>query len=120
MKYDSINIKTPTHVILLKATFYYNGTCIYSKKAQRNTHGKKAGRVGIGLWRWFFGLVGHLEALPVDNGGASLIVLLFANPHLLEGGQRSQDGATDPDGVFPLRGSDNLGRKRFVRQYCTK
>ena len=57
-----------------------------------------------------------LEALPVDDGGASLIVLLLADPHLLESGQGGQDGAADPDGVFSLRGSDDLqggeGRKR--------
>merc|ERR1712061_507751 len=50
----------------------------------------------------------HLEALPVDNGWAALVVLLLGDPHLLEGGQRSQDGATDPDGVFPLRRSNDL------------
>merc|ERR1712201_33787 len=49
-----------------------------------------------------------LEALPVDNGGSTLVVLLLGDPHLLEGGERSEDGATDPDGVLPLRGSDNL------------
>ena len=49
-----------------------------------------------------------LEALPVDDGGTGLIVLLFGNPHLLEGGQGGQDGATDPDGVFTLRGRNYL------------
>merc|ERR1740131_199515 len=49
-----------------------------------------------------------LEALAVDNGGAALVVLLLGDPHLLEGGQRGQDGASDPDGVLPLRGSDDL------------
>ncbi len=49
-----------------------------------------------------------LEALAVDDGGAGLVVLLLADPHLLEGGEGSQDGATDPDGVFPLWGSDDL------------
>ncbi len=49
-----------------------------------------------------------LEALPVHDGGARLVVLLLGDPHLLEGGQRGQDGATDPHGVFPLRGSDDL------------
>ena len=49
-----------------------------------------------------------LEALPVDDGGAALVVLLLGDPHLLEGGQGSQDGASDPDGVLPLRGSDDL------------
>merc|ERR1712179_313865 len=49
-----------------------------------------------------------LEALPVDDGWAALVVLLLGDPHLLEGGERSQDGASDPDRVLPLRGSDNL------------
>merc|ERR1712155_230115 len=49
-----------------------------------------------------------LEALPVDNGWAALVVLLLGDPHLLEGGEGSQDGASDPDGVLPLRGSDDL------------
>ena len=50
----------------------------------------------------------HLEALPVDNGRSCLIILLLADPHLLEGGQGGQDGASDPDRVFSLRGSDDL------------
>merc|ERR1719213_1229087 len=50
----------------------------------------------------------RLEALPVDNGWAALIVFLLSDPHLLEGGEGSQDGASDPDGVLPLRGSDDL------------
>merc|ERR1712168_321441 len=49
-----------------------------------------------------------LEALPVDNGWAALIVFLLGDPHLLEGGQGRQDGSSDPDGVFPLRGSNDL------------
>merc|ERR1719385_114285 len=49
-----------------------------------------------------------LEALAVDNGGAALVVLLLGDPHLLEGGEGGQDGATDPDGVLPLGGSDDL------------
>merc|ERR1712026_187012 len=49
-----------------------------------------------------------LEALPVDNGWAALVVLLLGDPHLLEGGQGRQDGSSDPDRVFPLRGSNNL------------
>merc|ERR1712178_74095 len=50
----------------------------------------------------------NLEALPVDDGGAALIVLLLGDPHLLEGGEGSQDGSSDPDGVLPLGGSDDL------------
>merc|ERR1719422_513212 len=49
-----------------------------------------------------------LEALAVDDGGAALVVLLLGDPHLLEGGEGSQDGASDPDGVLPLVGSDDL------------
>merc|ERR1711988_1606885 len=50
----------------------------------------------------------HLEALPVDNGWAALVVLLLGDPHLLEGGQGRQDGSSDPDGVLPLRWSNDL------------
>merc|ERR1711921_25909 len=50
----------------------------------------------------------YLEALPVDDGGAALVVLLLGDPHLLEGGEGSQDGSSDPDGVLPLRGSNDL------------
>merc|ERR1712121_225731 len=49
-----------------------------------------------------------LEALAVDNGGAALVILLLGDPHLLEGGQRGEDGASDPDRVLPLRGSNDL------------
>merc|ERR1712168_1418153 len=49
-----------------------------------------------------------LEALAVDNGWAALVVLLLGDPHLLEGGQGGQDGATDPYGVLPLGRSNNL------------
>jgi hypothetical protein len=44
----------------------------------------------------------------VDNAWAGLVVFLLGDPHLLEGGQRSQDGSTDPYGVLPLRGSNDL------------
>merc|ERR1712037_515677 len=49
-----------------------------------------------------------LEALAVDDGGAALVVLLLGDPHLLEGGEGSQDGASDPDGVLPLWGGGDL------------
>merc|ERR1712226_110462 len=49
-----------------------------------------------------------LEAFSVNNGWTAFIVFLFGDPHLLEGGERSQDGATDPDGVFPFWGSNDL------------
>ena len=50
----------------------------------------------------------NLEAFAVDNARARFVVFLLGDPHLLEGGQRGQDGTTDPDGVFTLRGSDDL------------
>merc|ERR1712168_304965 len=43
-----------------------------------------------------------LEALPVHNGWAGLVVLLLGDPHLLEGGEGGEDGASDPDRVFSL------------------
>merc|ERR1719378_1028017 len=49
-----------------------------------------------------------LEALAVNNGWAALIVFLLGDPHLLEGGEGSKDGSSDPDGVFPLWGSNDL------------
>ena len=49
-----------------------------------------------------------LEALAVNNGGTGFVVLLFRAPQVLEGGKRSQDRTTDPDGVLPLGRSDDL------------
>merc|ERR1719192_1887108 len=50
----------------------------------------------------------YLEALAVDNGWATLIILLLGDPHLLEGGEGSKDGSSDPDGVLSLWWSNNL------------
>merc|ERR1712098_443245 len=50
----------------------------------------------------------YLEAFPVDDAGTTLVILLLGDPHLLEGGEGSQDGSSDPDGVLPLRGSNDL------------
>jgi len=44
----------------------------------------------------------------VDDGWTRLVIFLFGDPHLLECGKGSQDGSTDPDGVFPLWWSDDL------------
>jgi len=54
----------------------------------------------------------RLEALPVDDRRARLVILLLADPHLLEGGQRGQDRPADPDGVLALGGSDDLNLHR--------
>merc|ERR1719154_657794 len=53
-------------------------------------------------------LVNFLEALAVDNGWAAFIILLLGDPHLLEGGEGSKDGSSNPDGIFPLWGSNDL------------
>merc|ERR1711915_700949 len=50
----------------------------------------------------------NLEALAVNNGWAALIVFLLGDPHLLEGGEGSKDGSSDPDRVFPLWRSNDL------------
>merc|ERR1739848_369915 len=50
----------------------------------------------------------NLEAFSVDDGWTRLVIFLFGDPHLLECGKGSQDGSTDPDGVFPLWWSDDL------------
>merc|ERR1719179_84328 len=50
----------------------------------------------------------YLEALAVDNGWSTLVVLLLGDPHLLEGGEGSKDGSSDPDGVLPLWWSNDL------------
>ena len=49
-----------------------------------------------------------LEALAVHDGWSTLIILLLGDPHLLEGGERSQDGAADPDRVLALRRGNDL------------
>lgn len=48
----------------------------------------------------------------MHDGGPGLVVLLLGDPHLLEGGQRGQDGAADPHGVLALRGGDDLQDKQ--------
>merc|ERR1711885_94779 len=50
----------------------------------------------------------YLEALAVDNGWAAFIIFLLGDPHLLEGGEGSKDGSSNPDRVFPLWGSNDL------------
>ena len=50
----------------------------------------------------------HLEALAMNDGWAGFVVLLLGDPHLLEGGERGQNGATNPHRVLALRGSHDL------------
>ena len=44
----------------------------------------------------------------MDNGWAAFVVFLLGDPHLLEGGEGSQDGSSDPYGVFPLWWSNDF------------
>ncbi len=50
-----------------------------------------------------------VEALLVDDLGAVLVVLGLEDPLALEGGEGGENGATDPDGVLTLGGSDDAG-----------
>ncbi len=50
----------------------------------------------------------NLEALSVDDTWARFFVFILGDPHLLESGQGSQDGTTNPDGVFTFWWGDNL------------
>ena len=59
-----------------------------------------------------------LHAFSVNNAGTRLVILLPGDPHLLEGGERSQDGSSDPDGVFPLRRSNDLDLHCGRRKGC--
>ena len=47
------------------------------------------------------------EALSVNDSGSGLVVLLLRDPHLLEGGERRENRAADPDRVLPLRRRDD-------------
>jgi len=60
----------------------------------------------------------RLEALSVDDGRTGLVIFLLAYPHLLECGQRGTDRSADPDGILPLRRSNDLdlhGRRSECR-----
>ena len=56
------------------------------------------------------------EALAVHDGRAALIVLALGDPHLLEGAQGGQDGASDPHAVLTLRGNHHLNSDGGRRQ----
>ncbi len=45
----------------------------------------------------------------MDDLGSCLVILLLVDPHSLEGGERCEDGATEPHGVLALGGSQDLG-----------
>ena len=56
----------------------------------------------------------------MDDTRAGLIVFLFWTPQILESAERRQNWTTNPHGVLPLRGRDNLDlhtRRRERRQF---
>merc|ERR1739840_84702 len=55
-----------------------------------------------------FSRIYFLEALAVNNARTGFFIFFLGDPHGLEGGQRRQDGATDPYRVFALRWSNDL------------
>lgn len=54
--------------------------------------------------QFYFGL----EALAMYDTGTGFVVFLFRYPHLLEGGERRQDGTADPHGVLSFWWSNDL------------
>lgn len=44
----------------------------------------------------------------MDDGGSGLLVLGLGDPHGLEGGERAEDGSSDPNQELPLCGGDDL------------
>ena len=52
----------------------------------------------------------------MNNAWAGLVVLLLGNPHRLEGGERGENGATDPYRVLALWRRDNLDLHGARRQ----
>ena len=81
---------------------------------RRNTDEKGTEAPNIQFLKLFI----SLEAFSVDNGWAGFIVFLLGDPHLLEGGERSQDGASDPYRVLSLWWSDDLDLHCWWSQCC--
>ncbi len=58
----------------------------------------------------------RLEAFTVNNWRSRFVVFGLAYPHLLEGSERSQDWASDPDWIFTLWWCNNLDFHRVWSQ----
>ena len=54
----------------------------------------------------------------MDNGGSGFVILLLADPHLLEGGQGGQDRASNPDRVLALRWGNDLQERTTGQMQC--
>ena len=44
----------------------------------------------------------------MDDGGASLLIFVFGDPHSLEGGKGAENRASDPDQELSLGRSNDL------------
>ena len=53
-------------------------------------------------------IIVRLETFSVDNRWARFIIFLLADPHLLEGGEGSKDGSSNPYRVLPFWWSNDL------------
>ena len=96
----------------MTATLFFGFFVVHwfrSTTSQRQTSGINA-RLTSG-WILF-----GLEALPVYDGRSTLIVLELRDPHLLEGRQGRDDGATDPHRALPLWRRDDLDLHTRGRQ----
>ena len=81
---------------------------------RRNTDEKSTEAWNIQFLKLFI----SLEAFSVDYGWAGFIVFLLGDPHLLEGGERSQDGASDPYRVLSLWWSNDFDLHCWWSQCC--
>merc|ERR1712223_1403136 len=63
---------------------------------------------GLRIERTFGSSLWGLETFAMDNGRTRLVVFLLGDPHLLEGGKRSEDGASNPDRVLPFGWSNDF------------
>ena len=59
-------------------------------------------------WQLKTAVVRCLETFSVHDGRSGLVVLGLGDPHLLESGQRGENGTSDPYGVFSFWWGNNL------------
>jgi hypothetical protein len=90
-------------MLIVTSNYFITTEHVYTVNGTKADNSRRVNVYGGGVGRWDV-----LEALPVDDGRTGLVVFLLTDPHLLEGGERGQDGAADPHRVLTLGGSDDL------------
>ena len=55
----------------------------------------------------------HKTLTAMNDPRATLVILFFRAPRILEGTERSQNGATNPDGIFAFRRGNNLNLSKI-------